>query len=75
MKKILLDITNDQCPMTFVKTKLELARLAKDDQLLILVAAGEPANNLPKSLKNDGYPVISNTKINETTYLIITQNK
>ena len=44
-----LDITKEHCPMTFVKTKIQLAKIAKDDILEVLVTDGEPLENIPKS--------------------------
>ena len=58
MKKT-LDITRDHCPMTFVKTKLELEKLASGDQLEVLLAGGEPLANVPRSAAEAGYRVLS----------------
>ena len=49
MANHVLDITNEHCPMTFVKTKLKLAQIAEGDTLEVLLTEGEPLNNLPKS--------------------------
>lgn len=54
-----LDITKEHCPMTFVKTKLKLAQIAKGDTLEILLTEGEPLNNVPRSAKEQGYNVVS----------------
>ncbi|MBQ3690582.1 MAG: sulfurtransferase TusA family protein [Bacteroidales bacterium] len=53
-----LDITNEHCPMTFVKTKLKLAQIADGDILEVLLTEGEPLNNLPRSAKEQGYNVL-----------------
>ena len=45
-----LDITQEHCPMTFVRTKLKLAQMAKGDTLEVLLSEGEPLNNVPLSL-------------------------
>jgi TusA-related sulfurtransferase len=52
-----LDITKEHCPMTFVKTKLELEKLVPGDQLEVLLKDGEPLQNVPKSAKEQGYTV------------------
>ncbi|MCC8144839.1 MAG: sulfurtransferase TusA family protein [Tannerellaceae bacterium] len=52
-----LDITAEHCPMTFVKTKLKLAQLAAGDQLEVLLTAGEPLQNVPKSATEQGFKV------------------
>ena len=54
-----LDITKEHCPMTFVKTKIELAKLAEGDILEVLLAEGEPLENVPRSAKEQGYNVLS----------------
>ncbi|KKK50931.1 hypothetical protein LCGC14_3120070, partial [marine sediment metagenome] len=41
-----LDITDEHCPMTFVKTKLELAKLNEGDILEVLLKEGEPLDSV-----------------------------
>lgn len=41
-----LDITKEHCPMTFVKTKIELAKLQAGDILEVLLSEGEPLDNV-----------------------------
>jgi len=53
-----LDITKEHCPMTFVKTKIQLAKIAKDDILDVLVTEGEPLENIPKSATEQGFKVL-----------------
>jgi len=55
-----LDITREHCPMTFVRTKLKLAQIAKGDTLEVLLSEGEPLENLPRSAREQGYNVIGN---------------
>lgn len=54
----LLDITQEHCPMTFVKTKLKLAQINNDDILEVLLKEGEPLENVPKSAKEQGYQIV-----------------
>ena len=53
-----LDITGDHCPMTFVKVKLGLARLAPGDILEVLLKGEEPLANVPKAAEEQGHTVI-----------------
>jgi TusA-related sulfurtransferase len=53
-----LDITKEHCPMTFVKTKIELSKLQPGDQLEVLLTEGEPLENVPKSATEQGYKVL-----------------
>ncbi len=59
MANYTLDITKEHCPMTFVKTKLKLAQLQDGDILEVLLAEGEPLENVPRSAKEQGYDVLS----------------
>lgn len=54
-----LDVTKEHCPMTFVKTKIELSKLQQGDVLNVKVTAGEPLENIPKSAAGQGFKVLS----------------
>ncbi|MDP4210521.1 MAG: sulfurtransferase TusA family protein [Bacteroidota bacterium] len=58
MSQIQIDITKEHCPMTFVKTKIALAKLDKGDRLEVLVTEGEPLENIPKSATEQGFNVL-----------------
>ena len=53
-----LDITQEHCPMTFVRTKLKLAQIEKGDILEVLLSEGEPLENVPRSAEEQGFKVI-----------------
>jgi TusA-related sulfurtransferase len=53
-----IDITKEHCPMTFVKVKLALSEIQSGDVLEILLKKGEPLENVPKSLVEQGYKVL-----------------
>ena len=54
-----LDITNEVCPMTFVKTKLILEKMKIGEILEVRLSGGEALENVPKSVKEQGNTVIS----------------
>ncbi|PIW25853.1 MAG: sulfurtransferase TusA family protein [Rhodospirillales bacterium CG15_BIG_FIL_POST_REV_8_21_14_020_66_15] len=54
-----LDITNDICPMTFVKTKLFLERLGPGALLEVRLKGPEPLGNVPRSVRDHGHEVLS----------------
>ena len=56
-----LDITRDHCPMTFVKTKLELEKLSPGDRLEVQLTGDEPLENVPRSAIEAGYTVVEIT--------------
>ena len=68
-----LDITKEHCPMTFVKTKLKLAQIAEGDILEVLLTAGEPLDNVPRSATEQGYKVLSTEKVEGTIYKVTIQ--
>jgi TusA-related sulfurtransferase len=66
-----IDITAEHCPMTFVKTKLELERLASGDQLEVLLRGSEPLANVPRSAAEAGYRVLSVSEAGEGRHLVL----
>ena len=73
MIKFKLDITMEKCPMTFVKTKLELEKLKKGDILEVLLSEGEPLDNVPKSAKEQGFNVKRIFHVSEDVYKVVIQ--
>ena len=59
MANYTLDITKEHCPMTFVKTKIELSKLKSGDILEVLLTEGEPLENVPRSSTEQGFTVLS----------------
>lgn len=54
-----LDITNDICPMTFVRAKIMVERLAPGASAIIRLKGTEPLGNVPRSLAELGHIVES----------------
>ena len=54
-----LDITRETCPMTFVRTRLALDRLAPGQTLLVLLRGEEPLRNVPRTAAEQGHAVVS----------------
>lgn len=52
-----LDVTGVTCPLTWVKTKLALERLAPGDVLTVRCAPGEALDNVPRSAREAGHAV------------------
>ena len=52
-----LDITALTCPMTWVKTKLELERMAPGEALEVRCRPGEALDNVPRSAREAGHGV------------------
>jgi tRNA 2-thiouridine synthesizing protein A len=54
-----IDITRDLCPMTFVKTRIALDRLAPGQTLLVRLRGEEPLRNVPRTATEQGHTVLS----------------
>jgi TusA-related sulfurtransferase len=54
-----LDITRDVCPMTFVRTRLALDRMAPGETLLVVLKGEEPRRNVPRSAREHGHEVLA----------------
>lgn len=53
-----LDISADGCPLTFVKTKLLLEQMRAGEIASIRLSAGEPLDNVPRTLRDQGHAVL-----------------
>jgi len=53
------DFRGVACPMNFVKTKIELSSLKSGDLLEVWLDDGQPIQNVPGSVRNEGHEVIS----------------
>ena len=52
-----LDVTGLRCPMTWVRTKLELERLPAGATLAVRCPPGEALENVPRSARAAGHAV------------------
>ena len=68
-----IDITDVNCPITFVKTKIALEELDDGDILSIKLNDGEPVQNVPKSITEEGHKVLSLTDNGDGTFELIAQ--
>lgn len=56
-----LDITNDVCPMTFVRTKLLIEKMRPGERAEVRLQGSEPLHNVPRSVREIGHEVLSLT--------------
>lgn len=66
-----IDITKEICPMTFVKTKLKLETMSPGQVLEVTLREGEPLNNVPRSVKEEGHKILDLRKEGEVYKLLI----
>lgn len=65
-----LDITDKVCPNTFVKAKVVIDDLEEGQVLAIRMNDGEPIQNVPRSLKDEGHKVLKIDNNNDGTYTV-----
>jgi TusA-related sulfurtransferase len=58
---VLLDITGDICPMTFVRTRLALDKLAVGALLRVRLRGAEPLRNVPRTAREQGHAILAET--------------
>lgn len=63
-----VDITDVVCPVTFVKTKVALEELDDGQILQVRLNDGEPVQNVPRSLKDEGHKVLKLSDNGDGTY-------
>jgi TusA-related sulfurtransferase len=53
------DVRAYACPITWVKTRIALERLAAGERLEVWLAAGEPAESVPRTAAEEGHRVVA----------------
>ena len=66
-----VDITDVVCPVTFVKAKVALEELDDGQILAIRMNDGEPVQNVPRSIKEEGHQILKLNKNEDDTYALI----
>jgi TusA-related sulfurtransferase len=54
-----LDITGEVCPMTFVRTKLLVERMAPGELVEVRLKGKEPLGNVPRSVVELGHEIVA----------------
>jgi TusA-related sulfurtransferase len=66
-----VDITDVVCPTTFVKAKVALEELEEGEVLSIKMNDGEPVQNVPRSIKEEGHQILKLINNEDGTYNLI----
>ncbi|HVI39239.1 MAG TPA: sulfurtransferase TusA family protein [Anaerovoracaceae bacterium] len=66
-----VDITDVVCPVTFVKAKVALEELDEGQILSIRMNDGEPVQNVPRSIKEEGHLILKLIDNQDGTYSLI----
>ena len=70
---VTLDLSGVACPMNFVKTKIKLAALPVGSQLAVILDDGEPIENVPLSLEEQGQKVLEKEQLSDTQWRIVVE--
>jgi TusA-related sulfurtransferase len=65
-----VDICDVVCPITFVKAKVAIEELENGQVLEVRMNEGEPIQNVPRSLKDEGHKVTRVINNNDGTFTI-----
>ena len=63
-----IDITDVTCPITFVKTKVALEEMDEGQILQVHLNDGEPVQNVPRSIREEGHEVLELNDTNDGTF-------
>jgi TusA-related sulfurtransferase len=67
----LLDLSGEVCPYTFVRAKLRLEELPVGAELHVLVDHAPAAENVPRSLREQGQRVVSVARDGERWRIVV----
>ncbi len=70
-----LDITGEVCPMTFVRTKLMLERMAVGQTLNIKLRDGEARHNVPRAVRDHGHEVLRLERLQGDIFELVVRKK
>ena len=66
-----VDITDVVCPVTFVKAKVALEEMDEGKVLAVKMNDGEPVQNVPRSIKEEGHQILKLEDNGDDTFTLI----
>ena len=66
-----VDITDKVCPLTFVKAKVAIDELEDGEVIAIRMNDGEPVQNVPRSIKEEGHQILKLVNNEDGPYNLI----
>ncbi|WP_243389649.1 sulfurtransferase TusA family protein [Arboricoccus pini] len=70
-----LDITDETCPMTFVRTKLRLEAMQPGQVLHVRLRDGEAAINVPRAVADHGHRIMSMERLEAEILELVIERK
>ncbi len=71
----MIDITAELCPMTMVRTRLALDRMAPGQVLAVRLRGAEPAENVPRAAAALGHEVLSREADPDGTVVLLLRRR
>ena len=69
-----LDLRGVACPLNFVKTKIQLDRMNKNQILEVLLDSGEAIESIPPSIIQEGHEILLNEQLENHFKILILKN-
>jgi len=66
-----IDLLDETCPMTFVKTKLAIEQINQGERIKVFFNSQEAKINVPKSLSEVNHKIIAIKDVNKEKFYII----
>lgn len=66
-----IDLRGVECPLNFVKTKIQLDEMEKGQILEVLLDSGEAVESVPPSVIEEGYEVLLQEKVEDYFKVLI----
>ena len=70
-----LNLKGIVCPINFVKTKLKLEEMQDGQLLEIIIDDGEPMQNVPRSIKEEGHKIVKVEKLPDASFRLLIQKR
>jgi tRNA 2-thiouridine synthesizing protein A len=70
-----LDLKGVICPINFVKTKVKLEEMQDGQLLEIIIDDGEPMQNVPRSIKEEGHKIVKVEKLPDASFRLLIQKR
>ena len=66
-----LDLREVKCPLNFVKLKLRLEEMQDGQNLEVILDDGEPIQNVPRAVKEEGHKIINVEKLADNNFRLL----
>lgn len=66
-----LNLKGALCPINFVKAKLKLEQMQAGQVLELILDDGEPMQNVPRSIKEEGHKIIKAEKLADNSFKLL----